>query len=172
MQDWYKTLNDIGAILHGNFTLTSGRQSTTYVEKFRILERPALMGELVSLAISKLPNKDFDYVAGMATGGWLVAYEFARQLGLSALYIEGKKDQMHIAYWQHLPPPSSRILLVDDVHTTGGTLKAAQNLLISLQLCPVHWAALIDRSSCDSDCISGYILGNKMEMGSSEPGTG
>ncbi|MEO0237787.1 MAG: orotate phosphoribosyltransferase, partial [candidate division WOR-3 bacterium] len=75
-----KTLEKEKVVLKGHFLLTSGLHSDTYFEKFRILENPKLLSELVSIVVKKLKGKDFDYVLGPVVGGIVVSYEFARQL--------------------------------------------------------------------------------------------
>lgn len=104
-QDANNTMLDMliqfDAIKYGDFTLTSGLKSKFYVEKFRLLEQPFACHMLVKEAIEKMPMRikddetyefqQIDYVVGMATGGLIVAYEFAKQLRCPAIYIEGKK---------------------------------------------------------------------------------
>lgn len=138
-------LKRIGAVRVGDFTLTSGLKSKFYIEKFRLLERPKYTKLFVENAISDMPQMKIDYVVGMPTGGIIVAYEFANQLYSQAVFIEGKKDEMKLARGAHIEPNSS-VLIVDDVLTTGGTLRSAAELISKHGANIVGYGALVDRS--------------------------
>ncbi|MDD3804192.1 MAG: phosphoribosyltransferase family protein [bacterium] len=116
-----KTLERENVIQKGHFLLTSGLHSDTYFEKFRLLENPKILVELVSNAIKKMSFRDIDYVLGPTVGGIAVAYEFARQLKCRAAYIEKREEKMGL--FRGTPVTSShRLLLVDDVLTTGKSI--------------------------------------------------
>lgn len=111
-------LESSGAILRGHFLLTSGRHSDVYFEKFRILERPDVLSALCTEIATHFKDQSFDLVAGPTTGGIIIAFEVARQLGIPALYVEtedGKKKLRRGA----TVPSGAKVLVVDDVLTTG-----------------------------------------------------
>ncbi len=85
-------LEETGAILKGHFLLTSGRHSDTYFEKFRALERPEVLTRLCYKIAHEFKG-EIDVVAGPTTGGIIVAFETARQLGCQALYVETEEGQ-------------------------------------------------------------------------------
>ncbi len=107
-----------GALLDGHFRLSSGRHSDRFVQKFRVLEDPALL-EPVARAIADLfrPLKP-TVVVGAAVGGILLSYEVARQLGTKAIFIE-KQNGVPMLRRGFTLAAQDRALLVEDVLTTG-----------------------------------------------------
>src|SRR5438093_13383749 len=81
-----------GAFLRGHFVYTSGRHGADYLEKFRILEDPAATVELAGLIATRFQPLGVELVAGPTTGGVILAYEVARQLGVRAVYAERGPD--------------------------------------------------------------------------------
>ncbi|MGE3062081.1 MAG: phosphoribosyltransferase family protein [bacterium] len=140
-----KTLEKENVILKGHFLLTSGLHSDTYFEKFRLLENPKILVELVSNAIKKMTFRDIDYVLGPTVGGIVVAYEFARQLKCRAAYLEKREDKMGL-YRQTPVSSSHRLLLVDDVLTTGKSIHQMIDAVNEMKGNIKGIAVLIDRS--------------------------
>jgi orotate phosphoribosyltransferase len=114
-------LEESGAILRGHFLLTSGRHSDVYFEKFRVLERPDVLSALCGEVARHYRDTKFDFVAGPTTGGIIIAFEVARQMGLPAVYIESVEGKKTLRRGKTLAS-GSRCLLVDDVLTTGTSL--------------------------------------------------
>lgn len=132
-----------GVILKGHFLLTSGRHSDVYFEKFRLLENPGILTELIKGVCSNI-DKKYDYVAGPVTGGIIVAFEFARQLGCKALYLEKRDEKLGIFRGTPLKK-EHRVLIVDDVLTTGKSVDMSIEAL--KDKCIIEdIAVLIDRS--------------------------
>jgi orotate phosphoribosyltransferase len=127
-------LEHIGAVLRGHFLLTSGRHSAVYFEKFRLLEQPALLERLVGAVLASLPREAVaaaQAVVGPTLGGVIVAYEAARQLGIRALYAEREGDGRAFRRGSMLEP-STPALVVDDVLTTGTSIRETLALLEQL----------------------------------------
>ncbi|MCS6918864.1 MAG: orotate phosphoribosyltransferase [Fimbriimonadales bacterium] len=148
------TLSDlerIGAVLHGHFLLTSGRHSDLYFEKFRLLEQPRLLTETVRAMLARIPNlSSVQAVVGPTLGGVVVAYEAARQLGVRALYAEREGDGRAFrrgSFLQHDTP----VLVVDDVLTTGTSVREVLDLLQRHQAQVMGIGVLIDRSETPPD---------------------
>lgn len=135
-----------GAIKEGHFLLASGMHSGVYVEKFHLLERPDVLCEFVKGFLPKLTGT-FDRVVGPSLGGMIVAYETARQLGIPAGYAEKASDEGLVVRRGSGVSEGERILVVDDVMTTGGsvrkTLKAVTQRGGEIQAI----AVLVDRAS-------------------------
>lgn len=112
-----------GAFLHGHFTYTSGRHGTDYVEKFRILEDPAATTQLAEKIVQRFRDSGVQLVAGPTTGGVILAYEVARQLGVKAVYAERGPSGGRVLRRGFAVPPRARVLIVDDVVTTGGSVR-------------------------------------------------
>lgn len=131
--------------MRGHFVLSSGRHSDTYVEKFRILEQPAVLGQLAAEIAAWAGGHRPEVVAGPTTGGVIVAFEVARQMGLPALYVENVDGAKALRRGATVPP-GARALVVDDVLTTGLSLRETVAALREAGGEPVAAAVLIDRT--------------------------
>ncbi len=145
-----RELERIGAVLHGHFLLTSGRHSDIYFEKFRLLEQPRLLEDWVDAMLAKTPWREVEVVVGPTLGGVLVACETARQLGVRALYAEREGEGRAFRRGSVLEP-ATRVLVVDDVLTTGTSIREVLNLLAQYQAKVVGIGVLIDRSESPID---------------------
>src|SRR3954454_5024019 len=120
-----------GALRDGHFVLKSGRHSEAYLEKFQVLQDPEATSELCSFWVGTHTRKDgtadVDLVAGPTTGGIILAFETGRQLGTRAIFAEevasedGPRREFRRGFEIR---PGERVLLVDDILTTGGSLLA------------------------------------------------
>ena len=81
-----------GAIKEGHFLLASGLHSPVYWEKFRILQHPDLTEKLCRLIAQHFKKQKIDVVAGPTTGGIILAFETARQLGVRSIFAEKEKE--------------------------------------------------------------------------------
>lgn len=111
-------LEESGAVLHGHFLLTSGRHSDVYFEKFRVLTQPHVLTVLCKEIASHFSDGGFDFVAGPTTGGIIIAFDVARQMGVPAIYVENENGVKSLRRGQTVPS-GARVLVVDDVLTTG-----------------------------------------------------
>ena len=148
-----------GVILKGHFLLTSGYHSDIYFEKFRLLENPKILVEMIKEIIEKNSIKNIDYVIGPAVGGIAVAYEFARQLQCKSAYIE-KRETMGL--FRDTPiKKEHKILLVDDVLTTGKSLNIMIDIVKKINNNITGIAVLIDRSN---NASFGYNLFSNIKV--------
>jgi orotate phosphoribosyltransferase len=143
--DVERLLEESGAILRGHFLLTSGRHSDVYFEKFRILERPDVLSALCSAIADRYRSAGIELVAGPTTGGIIIAFEVARQLGVRAIYVEAEEGKKRLRRGAAVAP-GARTLIVDDVLTTGLSLREVEEVLVTAGADPVGIAVLIDRS--------------------------
>jgi len=136
----------LGVVSNGHFVLSSGRHSNEYWEKFRLLEWPHVTTQLCSLIASRYRGIDIEAVIGPTTGGALLAQEVARQLDLRCLIAEpiptGGRE-LRRGFVLH---PSERVLIVDDVLTTGLSLRETVRAVEGFQSKIVGIEVLIDRS--------------------------
>ncbi|MBS1719143.1 MAG: orotate phosphoribosyltransferase [Armatimonadetes bacterium] len=139
-------LESSGAILRGHFVLTSGRHSDVYFEKFRVLEQPAVVSALVEKIAEEFRSQDIDFVVGPTTGGIILAFEVARQLGCQARYVETENGEKCFRRNAVLPA-GCRVLVVDDVLTTGRSVFETLGVVRGKGADVVGVAVLIDRSS-------------------------
>jgi len=142
-----------GALREGHFTLKSGRHSDAYLEKFQVLQDPAATSELCSfwagLHLRKDGTASVDLVAGPTTGGVILAFETARQLGTRAIFAEevasdaGSRREFRRGF---TIMPGEKVLLVDDILTTGGSLLAMIPAVEALGGEIVECVVMVDRS--------------------------
>ncbi len=135
-----------GALLKGHFILSSGLHSAMYVQCARALIDPARAERLCAALAAKLNAKDFDAVVAPAMGGLIVGYELARQLKLPSMFVERVDGAFQLRRGFSLEP-GARVLIVEDVVTTGKSSMEAARCLESLGATAVAVASIIDRRS-------------------------
>jgi len=143
-----------GALTDGHFQLKSGRHSERYLEKFLVLQDPAATSELCGFWAAAHRGTDgeplVDVVAGPTTGGVVLAFETARQLGVRSIFAEEVKDADGTTRREFRRgftiAPGERVLLVDDILTTGGSLLAMLPAVEAFGGEIVSCAVLADRS--------------------------
>lgn len=145
MEETLRLLEQSGAVRKGHFLLTSGLHSDTYVEKFRLLENPRLAGPLLHSLAERFQNKNVQVVLGPAVGGIIVAYEIARHLGVRAIFAEREEGKLTLRRGFQLAK-GERCLIVEDIVTTGGSVKEVVALAKDAGAEIVGVALLIDRS--------------------------
>jgi orotate phosphoribosyltransferase len=111
-------LSERGALLEGHFRLSSGRHSGRFVQKFRILEDPALLEPVARAIAGHFRASSPTIVVGAAVGGILLAYEVARHLGTKTIFVE-KENGVPALRRGFALSPDDRALIVEDVVTTG-----------------------------------------------------
>lgn len=137
-------LEGAGAIVHGHFQLTSGRHSHTYVQCARILEDPALTTRLAQTAAARLGTRSFDLVAAPAVGGIVIGFAVAQALGLRFIFSEREDGVMRFRRSFEVPA-GARVLIVEDVVTTGGSVAEVADLIEDAGGEVAAVLALIDR---------------------------
>jgi orotate phosphoribosyltransferase len=120
--DAHRAFDSAGAFLRGHFVYTSGRHGADYLEKFRILEDPVATTDLAAMIAARFRPLRPELVAGPTTGGIILAYEVARQLGVDAVYVERGEKGGRVLRRGFEIPSGARVLVVDDVVTTGGSV--------------------------------------------------
>jgi orotate phosphoribosyltransferase len=112
-----------GAILEGHFLLASGLHSPVYWEKFRVLQHPDYVEQLCRMIAGHFRDEGVQIVAGPTTGGIILAFEVARQMGLRAAYAERGADGGRAFRRGARIEPGERVLVVDDILTRGGSIR-------------------------------------------------
>ncbi|MBI5947921.1 MAG: orotate phosphoribosyltransferase [Chloroflexi bacterium] len=135
-----------GALLRGHFQLASGRHADTYIEKFRILQWPDLTGELCG-QIAEHFRGTANLVAGPTTGGIILSYETARHLGLRSVIAERTDSGVGREFKRGFEiGPGDRVLVVDDVLTTGGSVQDVLDAVRARGAEVTGLGLLVDRS--------------------------
>src|SRR2546426_4537717 len=139
-------MRQTGTLQHGHFVLSSGRHSDEYWEKFRLLEWPRVTEQLCQEIASRYGQSAISAVIGPTTGGALLAQELARQLDTRCLLAEPVASggrELRRGFTLH---PAERVLIVDDVLTTGLSLRETLSAVQRYQPDVVGIEVLIDRS--------------------------
>ena len=136
-----------GAFLRGHFVYTSGRHGADYLEKFRILEDPKTTTALAAMIANEFRSLTPELVAGPTTGGIILAYEVARQLGVNAVYVERGEPGGRTLRRGFEIPPGARVLVVDDVVTTGGSVAETEACIANAGGTVIGIGVLADRTA-------------------------
>lgn len=136
---------EVGAILDGHFLLTSGRHSGTYLEKFQVLQYPQHTESLCRLIADHFREAQPDLVAGPTTGGVILSYEVARQLGVRGIFAERDGEARRFGRGFEVRP-GERVLVVDDILTTGGSIRQVLDAVREAGGQPIGVGALVDRT--------------------------
>lgn len=139
-----------GAIKEGHFLLASGLHSPVYWEKFCILQYPDLTQRLCRLIAQHFKPQKIDVVAGPTTGGIILAFETARQLGTRGIFAE-KEGGARVFRRDFEIAPGQRVLIVDDILTTGSSLRETINAVARLGGTVIGIGVLVDRSEKNLD---------------------
>ncbi|MFN2595113.1 MAG: orotate phosphoribosyltransferase [Actinomycetota bacterium] len=142
--DLESVLEERGAILHGHFLLSSGRHSDVFVQKFRVLEDAPLAERLGELLADRFKN-DFDVVASPAVGAVVLGFVTALAAGRRFVFAERSNDKMEFRRGFTFEP-DERVLVVEDVVTTGGSVAEVVDVVKALGGDVVGVGALIDRA--------------------------
>ncbi|MHB8049662.1 MAG: orotate phosphoribosyltransferase [Coriobacteriia bacterium] len=137
-------LKDASAILHGHFQLTSGRHSDTYVQCARVLEDPALTTDLATAMAENMADRGIDIVAAPAVGGIIIGFAVAQALGVKFIFSERVGGVMTFRR-SFTIEPGARVLVVEDVVTTGGSVAEVIELVRAAGGEVVAVTSIIDR---------------------------
>jgi orotate phosphoribosyltransferase len=141
-----KIFSDSGALMEGHFKLTSGRHSNRYMQCAQVLQYPAYTEELACHLAEKFAGEKIDYVVGPAMGGIIVSYEVARQLKVPSMFTERQDGQMSLRRGFEIGA-GDRVLVVEDVVTTGGSVVEVMDVVRKLGGEIVGVGVLVDRSA-------------------------
>jgi orotate phosphoribosyltransferase len=152
-------LHASGALKAGHFVLSSGRHSDQYIEKFDLLRQPRATSEVCRLIADRFRDQIIDVVVGPTTGGVILAFEVARQLGVAAAYAERSTTSDIAREFRRgtVFATGTRVLVVDDILTTGGSLRETRDALAAHPVVIGGVAVVVDRSSGDLDLGVPYM---------------
>lgn len=149
-QEVRELLVQTGAILEGHFHLTSGLHSPLYIEKFQVLQYPEHTARLCEALADKFKDDQVDVVVGPVTGGILLAHETGKNLGTRAIFTERENGKMALRRG-FVIKPGERVLVVEDIVTTGGSVKEVLDVVYAQGGNPVGVGILVDRSGGSVD---------------------
>ena len=141
-----RIFRDAGAFREGHFLLSSGKHSPRYLEKFQVLQWPRDTERLCAAIAQWARPLDPRTVAGPTTGGIILAHEVARQMGSRAVYAERDESGARVFRRGFQLEPGERVLVVDDIMTTGGSVNETIDAVRAAGATVVGAAVLVDRS--------------------------
>ena len=142
-----------GALLEGHFKLSSGRHSAHYLQCARVLMNAERAGNLARALCQKIPREirnQIDVVVSPAMGGLIIGHEMGRALGKDAMFLERPDGVFHLRRGFALEP-GAKVLMVEDVVTTGLSSREAIDAVGREGGEVVAEVALIDRSMGEAD---------------------
>src|SRR3954453_5597611 len=142
-----------GALLEGHFILSSGLRSPKYLQCARVLMDPARAERLARALAAKIPTElreRIEAVVSPAMGGVIIGHEMGRALGRPAMFVERPQGTFELrrGFWLD---PGTRVLMVEDVVTTGLSSREAIDAVRAAGGDVVAEAALVDRSGGTAD---------------------
>ena len=140
-------LQKTGAYKQGHFKLSSGLHSASYLQCALLLQNPIVAARLCSVLAQKFVQDEPDVILGPAMGGVILAYEMAKPLGARAIFTERNADGKMELRRGFVITPENKVLIAEDVLTTGKSVKEVISLLAEDDIVPVGVASLVDRSS-------------------------
>jgi orotate phosphoribosyltransferase, Thermus family len=159
-----------GAILEGHFILSSGRRSAVFLQKARVFMSPERTGTLCKGLAEKIRAAGLgaiDMVVGPAVGGIIPAYETARHLGVPAVWVEREGGEFRLRRFEMAP--GTRVVIVEDIVTTGLSVRETVAALEKIGAEVVAVACLIDRSAGRADVGRRLIALADYEVPSYDP---
>ena len=157
-----------GGVLKGHFLLTSGRHSDTYMQSAKLYVHPDEAEKIVAALAEKLAPYKPDIVVSPAVGGIILGYELARQLGVTNIFAERENGNMTLRRGFELNK-GARVVVAEDVVTTGGSVREVIDLCRSLGADVVACASVVDRSNGKVEFPVPYVPLLSMEVTSWEP---
>lgn len=149
------------ALLNGHFELSSGKHSDTYFQCSLVLQYPEHAETLARELAKHYANKKITCVIGPALGGVTIAYELARQLKCRGIFAERKEGRMQIRRGFSLSR-EDRVLLVEDVITTGGSVLEVARLVAGENIPIAGIGCIVNRST--GDVLESYPLASLMRL--------
>lgn len=146
-EELLRLFQELGVFARGHFLLSSGRHSDEYWEKFRVFEHPGVTEQLCGLIAQRYHEQDIAVVIGPTTGGALLAQEVGRQLGARCMIAEPVASGGRELRRGFVLQAGERVLVVDDVLTTGLSVRETLAALRPYQPKILGIEVLIDRSN-------------------------
>lgn len=160
-QEILKIFKETGVMLEGHFLLTSGRHSDKYMQCAKLFQNADISEKFAKALADKFSG--VGVVAGPAIGGIILAYEVSRQLGVPNVFAERQNGQMTLRRGFTVEK-GTRVLVVEDVVTTGGSVKEVVAMLKDMGADVVGVGSIVDRSNGKVDFGVPYEAVLSMEV--------
>ena len=162
-QEILEVFKKTGVMQEGHFKLTSGRHSDKYMQCAKLFIDPEISAMMSSELAKKFENDNIDLVVGPAIGGIILSYEVARQLKKPNIFAERQNGAMTLRRGFSINE-GMNVLVVEDVVTTGGSVKEVVELLKSKGANVVGVGSIVDRSNGKVDFGVKYEAVLSMEV--------
>lgn len=145
--EYLEAFRESGALLEGHFLLSSGLHSPKYLQCAQVLQYPELAEKLCVDFGRQLSHFEVETIIGPAIGGIVVAYELARAMGVRGIFAERNKEGRMDLRRGFVLRPGERVLVCEDVVTTGRSSKEVIDLIRPMGATVVAVASLVDRTN-------------------------
>ena len=137
---------ETGALLDGHFILTSGRHSSSYFQCAKVLQHPQYLTQFAEMIAEHFNKEKIDAVISPAIGGVVLGTEVGRILNIRTIFAERKDGDMCIRRGFKIEP-GENILIVEDVITTGGSVREVMDQVINHKGVISGVGVMVDRSN-------------------------
>jgi len=163
-------LEQTGAHLKGHFLLSSGLHSDQYFQCAKLLQYPDLAEQAGAALAEIFKTEPVDVVVAPAMGGLIIGHEVARALGVRFVFGERAGEENKLAIRRGFEiTPGERVLLVEDVITTGGSILELRDLITSFGGKIAGFASVVDRTSQPVDFGAPYRALIKVRVNTYKP---
>ncbi len=159
-----------GALLDGHFRLTSGLHSPRYLQCALVLSQPSSAAALADALAPQVASLGATVVLSPALGGIVIGHEMGRALGVRAIFAERQEGRLTLRRGFSLGP-ADRVLVVEDVVTTGGSTRETMEVAEAAGATVVGAASIVDRSGGQTDLGAPYHALLQMAVPTYEPAT-
>ncbi|MCI1964773.1 MAG: orotate phosphoribosyltransferase [Oscillospiraceae bacterium] len=160
---------EAGVLLEGHFKLTSGRHSSRYLQCAKIFRNTKYSEELCAALAAKYQNEEIEVVIGPAMGAVQMAYEVSRALRCENFFTERGQDGKMALRRGFVVHPGQRVLIVEDVVTTGGSVREVMDLVQQSGGLVAGIGSIVDRTGGKIDFGVPYQAVVSLDVESWEP---
>ena len=164
----YDLFKETGALLEGHFILTSGLHSNTYFQCAKVFQYPWHGEKLAKAVADHFRSQSVDVVVSPAMGGIVVGQEIGRLLGVKAIFAERADGSMVLRRGFEIAP-DERVLVTEDVTTTGGSVKEVMDLARQHGGRIVGVTGVVDRSGGKLDFSVPYFSLLRLDVVTYQP---
>lgn len=146
MTDYFDIFKKTGALLEGHFVLTSGRHSASYFQCAKVLQYPEHLIQFSKKISDHFSGFDIDTVISPAVGGIVIGTQVGSTMKKRSIFAERENGEMALRRGFGINP-GEKVLVVEDVITTGGSVKEVMNIVEAAAAIVVGVAVIVDRSN-------------------------
>lgn len=167
-QEIIAMLKEAGVLLEGHFLLTSGRHSDKYMQCAKIFQDAKYSVPLCAELVAQYRDENVELVIGPAIGAISMSYEVGKQLGVRNIFAERENGVMTLRRGFTIEK-GERVLIVEDVVTTGGSVREVMDLVRDCGGEIVGVGSIVDRTGGKIDFGVPYRSAFSMDITSYEP---